>query len=188
MIPWVTAVVSARGTTLHPAATRSARAASALGPRWAFCSKDILPCQDDSKKEEGLLRTALRQSCSFSGCCWGIKAAVGHLICSQCLHPFKLKVWNKKQEKVKAKKNLHLNTGFFVKIVTVTCFPLKRNYGSLTLTKYCKLLIVTHALLAWEIFYPLALVCRCYNVWSISIPCLYGISLFWGLLSCLCKG
>lgn len=137
MIPWVTAVVSGLGTTLHPAATCSVRAASALGPRWVLSSKDIPPRQDDSKKGEDLLRTALRGLYAFCVCCCGIKATVGHSIRSQSLHLFTL---NRKRTK---QNNLHLNTGFFVKTVTVTCFPLKWSYGSLTLTKYCKLLIVT---------------------------------------------
>lgn len=119
MIPWVTVVLSELSTTLHSAATCSVRAASALGPRWALCSKDILPRQEDSKKGEGLLRTALRESYAFCACCCGIKATVGHLIHSQCLHPFTL---NRKGTK---QKNLHLNTDFFVKIVPVTCFLLK---------------------------------------------------------------
>lgn len=92
---------------------------SALGPRWALCSKDILPPQHHSKKGEALLRTALRELYAFCVCCCGIKATVGHLIRSQRLHPVKL---NRKGTK---QKNLHLNTDFFVKIVNVTCFPLK---------------------------------------------------------------
>lgn len=51
------------------------------------------------KKGEDLLRTALRESYAFCVCCCGIKTTVGHLIRSQCLHPFKLNKKGTKQKK-----------------------------------------------------------------------------------------
>jgi len=49
-------MVSELGTTLHPAGTCGVRAASVLGPRRAFCSKDTPLCQDSHNKVKGLLR------------------------------------------------------------------------------------------------------------------------------------
>lgn len=99
MILWVTAVVSELGTTLHPAATCGVRAASVLGPRWAFCSKDTPPLQDSSNKGKGLIKATLRAWCAFCAYCCGIMATVGHLIPSWCLCHFTL---NKKEQKRKS--------------------------------------------------------------------------------------